>query len=275
MYKIEVTDEEKEILESLSPKWEALFISTKHRNVGLTIIKEHFTDITGDQISDFGVKLNIFAEKFALNGPGSVGNDLDTGLKLLKTFRDELKKLEDAKQELTNAERLFNLPISSYSALVQVQKEMRGLEELYKLYDDQRKSRLEWAETLWRDLDIQLLSDGIENYIKLLKKQSKEVRAMPMARTLENNMNSFKELLPLINDLKHEAHWKSLMKETGIEFDMNPETFTLNNLFAMELHMFNESIQMIVTSASKELQIEKGVKEVIETWDKMKFEVYK
>ena len=49
------------------------------------------------------------------------------------------------------------------------------------------------------------------------------------------------------------------MKETGIEFDMNPETFTLNNLFAMELHRFNESIQVIVTSASKELQIEKVI----------------
>ena len=54
------------------------------------------------------------------------------------------------------------------------------------------------------------------------------------------------------------------MKETGIEFDMNPETFTLNNLFAMELHRFNESIQVIVTSASKELQIEK----VITIYDK-------
>jgi dynein heavy chain len=47
------------------------------------------------------------------------------------------------------------------------------------------------------------------------------------------------------------------MNETGIEFDMNPETFTLANLFAMELHRFNETIQGIVTSASKELQIEK------------------
>jgi dynein heavy chain len=65
------------------------------------------------------------------------------------------------------------------------------------------------------------------------------------------------------------------MKETGIEFDMNPETFTLENLFAMELHRFNEVIQGIVTSASKELQIEKGVKEVIETWEKLKFEVNK
>ena len=128
-------------------------------------------------------------------------------------------------------------------------------------------------------MDIQLLVDGIDNYIKSLKKMSRDVRAMPVARTLENKMKSFKEALPLMTDLKHEAlrerHWKNLMKETGIEFDMNPETFTLANLFAMELHRFNEVIQNIVTSASKELQIEKGVKEVIETWDKLKFDVIK
>jgi dynein heavy chain, axonemal len=111
----------------------------------------------------------------------------------------------------------------------------------------------------------------------------REVKSMAVARTLENKMKAFKDALPLMADLKHEAlrerfieylnfnfffkvykkillpkrHWKQLMKETGIEFDMNPETFTLANLFAMELHRFNEVIQGIVTSASKELQIEK------------------
>ena len=138
MYKIEVPGEEKEILETLQPKWDALFLSTKHRDVSLTITKEHFTEITADQISDFGVKLKIFAEKFANSGPGAVANDLDLGFKLLKSFRDELHKLEHDKQELTNSERLLNLPISSYGALVQVQKEMRGLEDLYKLYEEQK-----------------------------------------------------------------------------------------------------------------------------------------
>jgi hypothetical protein len=33
----------------------------------------------------------------------------------------------------------------------------------------------------------------------------REVKAMPVARTLESKMKSFKEALPLINDLKHEA----------------------------------------------------------------------
>lgn len=79
MYKIEVTPEELETLASLEPTWASLFMNSKHRDVGLTIVKEKFTEITIDQISDFGVKLKAFAEKFAKQGPGSVGDDLDLG----------------------------------------------------------------------------------------------------------------------------------------------------------------------------------------------------
>ena len=279
MYNVEVSGEERSILESIEATWLDLFLKSKHRDVGLTNVKERFTEITQDHIASFGIRVQAFAERFAQSGPGSVGDDLEGGVKLLKAYRDELAKFEADKQELTNAERLFNLPISNYAALSHVQKEMRGLEELYRLYEDQKKSRQEWSETLWRDLDIQLLVDGIDNYIKSLKKMAKDVRSLRVARTLENKMKAFKEALPLMSDLKHEAlrerHWRQLMKETACEFDMNPDTFTLANLFDMELHRFNEVIQNIVTSASKELQIEKGVKEVIETWEKLKFEVGK
>lgn len=47
------------------------------------------------------------------------------------------------------------------------------------------------------------------------------------------------------------------MNKTGQKFEMNPETFTLQNVFAMELHCFQESIGEIVNCAVKELAIEK------------------
>ena len=47
------------------------------------------------------------------------------------------------------------------------------------------------------------------------------------------------------------------MKKTGQVFEMNPETFTLENVFAMELHRFQETIGDIVNCAVKELAIEK------------------
>jgi len=47
------------------------------------------------------------------------------------------------------------------------------------------------------------------------------------------------------------------MEKTGQTFDMNAETFTLQNIFAMELHRFQDKIGEIVNCAIKELAIEK------------------
>ena len=47
------------------------------------------------------------------------------------------------------------------------------------------------------------------------------------------------------------------MTKTGQKFDMNPDTFTLENVFAMELHRFQDTIGEIVNCAVKELAIEK------------------
>lgn len=47
------------------------------------------------------------------------------------------------------------------------------------------------------------------------------------------------------------------MVQTGRSFDINPETFTLENVFAMELHQYKDAISDIVAAAQKELSIEK------------------
>ena len=65
------------------------------------------------------------------------------------------------------------------------------------------------------------------------------------------------------------------MELTGKNFDMNPDTFTLENLFAMELHNYADTISDIVGSANKELSIEKGLNEVVSTWQTMEFTVHK
>lgn len=46
------------------------------------------------------------------------------------------------------------------------------------------------------------------------------------------------------------------MEKTGVFFEMT-ETFTLENMFAMELHKHTEVLNVIVTAAVKEVAIEK------------------
>ena len=278
MYDIEVTDEEKDIQLKMPQIWDELVYKSKNTDAGLFNVKKKFTEYTQDQIKEFKKDITTFSTKFFESGPGAVGTDLDKGLELMKSFRKEVGELELVRQELANAEKLFDLPITMYPDLLDVQKQMKGLEMVYNLYEEQLAAREQWAETLWSNLNVQVLQDGIEVFLKNLRKMPRDVKSTQTARALESKMKEFRDSLPLFGDLKHDAlrerHWKDLMTKTGQKFDINPETFTLANVFSMELHRYQDTIAEIVTSASKEMSIEKGVKEVEETWNNMKFTVY-
>lgn len=55
------------------------------------------------------------------------------------------------------------------------------------------------------DLNIQLLQEGVEGFIKRLRQLPKDVQALPVALFLEGRLKEFRESLPLLLDLKNEA----------------------------------------------------------------------
>ena len=52
----------------------------------------------------------------------------------------ELQKFENTRLDLAQAEKLFDLPITMYPELQYIQKEMKGLEQIYALYEEQNVS---------------------------------------------------------------------------------------------------------------------------------------
>ncbi|XP_044053526.1 dynein axonemal heavy chain 10 isoform X1 [Siniperca chuatsi] len=277
MYKIEVGEDELELVSNIGQMWSDLFTESRQVDRSLTDVKKSFTEITKEKTKEFKQELSIFAESFNMHGPGAVGDDLEKGMTIIGTYEADLAKVLARRQELANAEKLLDLPVTVYPDVISIQKDMKGLRQIYDVYKAQKDAKTEWSQTLWVDLDIQLLQEGIEGFIKSLRQLPKDVRALPVAFFLEGRMKEFKESLPLLLDLKNEAlrdrHWKELMERTGTSFEMNPDSFTLENMFAMELHKYANVIGDTVTSAVKELSIEKGVKEVVETWENMKFSV--
>lgn len=75
---------------------------------------------------------------------------------------------------------------------------------------------------------------------------SVQIRTLPIGVVLDQKMKQFKNAVPLMVNLKHEAmrdrHWNRLMEQTGQVFDMHPDRFTLANMFAMELHKYQVQI---------------------------------
>uniref|UniRef100_A0A8B9QA73 Dynein axonemal heavy chain 10 n=1 Tax=Apteryx owenii TaxID=8824 RepID=A0A8B9QA73_APTOW len=279
MYSIPVANEEQEMADKIREKWETLLFEASEVDHSLGSIKRTFTKITRQQVGDYSKEIADFFHKFTTEGPGAVGEDLDKGLELMDIFEKEVEKLEKSHQELGNAEKLFDLPITLYPELMKAQNDMEGLKQIYGIYKLQKVTKEEWSQTLWINLNVQFLQEGIEGFLKTLRKLPKQVRSMPVAFHLEAKMKAFQDSIPLLLDLKSEAlrerHWQELMERTGTSFEMTTETFTLENMFAMELHRHSDVISEIVGTAVKELSIEKGVKEIVETWEHMKFTVQK
>lgn len=74
-----MTDEEKELVNCIWSKWEALVLESKNVDASLVVVKKKFTEITTVQIGDFGSEVQKFQDKFKMYGPGAIGRDLDKG----------------------------------------------------------------------------------------------------------------------------------------------------------------------------------------------------
>ncbi|KAH8871924.1 Dynein heavy chain 10, axonemal [Schistosoma japonicum] len=276
-HSLPVPENETESVKNLRSTWMDLLKCANHKEHTLSRVKSKFAKITLEDIENFNHLVDDFDKRFKEGGPGTMINDLDSAVTLAKEYHEELDQIEAKRKELTSAEQLFNLPITQYPQLINIQKELIGLDQLFNIYLKQKQAREEWSQILWRDLNITLLQNGVEKYLKDLRNLPKSIRTLPIGRVIFEQIRTFRDSLPLFLDLKNEAlrerHWNELMRKTGQTFDMNPETFTLANIFAMNLHQFADQISEIVAFAIKELSIEKGVKEVEETWQNLNFSV--
>ena len=86
---------------------------------------------------------------------------------------------EKDRQELANAEKLFDLPITMYPELLQVQKEMTGLDKIYEIYKQQKVRRLsETSPILTNAIFIRLsslLTHELLNFVQTSQNSFEEV----------------------------------------------------------------------------------------------------
>ena len=68
----------------------------------------------------------------------NVSKSLLSGVELLKKFKEEFANFEKERQELANAEKLFGLSITLYPELLEMEKELKGLDQIFSIYENQK-----------------------------------------------------------------------------------------------------------------------------------------
>jgi dynein heavy chain len=266
----------------LGERWHDLVILSKTLEMRQEDLRKQFLTMTEADVTNFKNSTKKVWKKQRANGPGSSNgsDDLEKGLELLEEMQSEVAEMQKRRGELVSAERLFDLPNTTYPDLLEMAEEMSVLERIYDLYSVYKEFRNSQSGTLWVELNIQKLNEGAEGLVKQATRLKKSI--VPSRSVLEsvvNEVTSFRDSLPLIQQLKSPAmkdrHWKELMKLTGVQFDMNLTTFKLRNLFEMKLYRFADDVNKTAYKATQELKIESSLKKVQEHWKKTSFEYAK
>ncbi|PNF33091.1 Dynein heavy chain 10, axonemal [Cryptotermes secundus] len=278
-HKVPAPEEDEDMAHEVQRMWEALYVKALSRSLMLESTKARFAKLTVEEIEEFLKIIADFVVRFEEEGPGSVGQDLDSGLLRMDEYRPLLLKLEEKRLDLVNAEMLFDLPLTDYSSFIKCKTDMEGFEEIYKLYKEQKAACEVWSKTLWVNFNPEVLFDGMENFMREFRCFNEAVKQLPVGHVLGTRMEDTKNAVSLFVELKNDAlrgrHWQELMDKTGHHLDMSADRFTLESMFAMQLHRYRDIAEEIVANALKELEIEKGVKEISEVWSAMKFTAMK
>lgn len=119
------------------------------------------------------------------------------------------------KLELVNAEGLFGLDTTEYPELQRMVLELKKLERIYDLYQEQRELEESNSATPWGDLDVGSLQRGVEVLEKKARKE-KQFKEHSIFRAVEGRIFNFKDSIPLLVKLKNEAmkprHWHKLIE---------------------------------------------------------------
>uniref|UniRef100_A0A6S8LSH1 AAA+ ATPase domain-containing protein n=1 Tax=Dunaliella tertiolecta TaxID=3047 RepID=A0A6S8LSH1_DUNTE len=258
--------------------WAALADEADDVDWRLEDTKKLFSETTRQQVSEFQEYTSQLWERFKTTGPGVPTIELNVGLELLHQFQGELDSACKSREQLVLAERLFDMDITSYPCLGQLENEMKKLQQVYAVYQEHVDSVRQYACMLWSELDVASMMAGTDEVAQKLRKL-KHLRLLPVFDLVEKDIQGFYNSLPLMKELKSEAlrrrHWQQLMEVTGQEFDMDAKTFTLGSMFSMQLHKYAEEISKITNAAVKELTIENEIKKLTDVWREQRFELGK
>eukprot|EP00201_Polytomella_parva_P017476 CAMPEP_0175071536 /NCGR_PEP_ID=MMETSP0052_2-20121109/19298_1 /TAXON_ID=51329 ORGANISM="Polytomella parva, Strain SAG 63-3" /NCGR_SAMPLE_ID=MMETSP0052_2 /ASSEMBLY_ACC=CAM_ASM_000194 /LENGTH=4543 /DNA_ID=CAMNT_0016338719 /DNA_START=12 /DNA_END=13643 /DNA_ORIENTATION=- len=279
---IQLNDQVLQQLENAEFKWKGLKKKMLNRREQLAPLQQAEAIEIRRKSDAFNEKVEEFRSFFLKTAPFTAGGGelkLDTvkpAYRLLNEFRSGnvqnhpsvLQIIAESKQ-LQEAQELFELFQSDYLKLQRCSEELCYLKNLWDMIGTVMYTVSDWYKTPWDKIDVDFLVEETKKLTKDVKTLNKAVRNYEVYRLLEETLKAMLTSLPLVQDLHHPAmrdrHWKLLMTTTGKYFVMD-EKFCLGDLLALELHNYVDACSEIVDRAQKELNIEKQLKKIEDTW---------
>ncbi|KAM9310019.1 dynein axonemal heavy chain 11 [Pholidichthys leucotaenia] len=257
-------------MEELPEKWSGakkLALKVRHeveprKNAEVMVLRRH--------CSDFEVKQTEFREMFRATAPFTY-KAVYPYVSLEKTEK-AIQDMEKEVAELQESANLFDVSIPDYKDIKLCRREIIVLKNLWDIVVYVQSSVENWTMTKWREINVDQMDAELRRFAKDIRNLDKEARVWNVYSGLDlyvkNLLTSLRAVSQLQNLAIRERHWVQLICTIQINFTVTDST-TLEDLLALQLHLFEDEVRNIVDKAVKEMAIEKVVTEIGQTWASM------
>ncbi|KAI8473051.1 MAG: flagellar outer dynein arm heavy chain beta [Monoraphidium minutum] len=270
-------------LETAEVRWKGLKKKVLNRREALAALQQaeavdvrRKSDAFNERVDEYR-KFFLKRAPFAVQGGGELKLEhVRPAYQVLDAFRhggvdghpSVMAIISDSKQ-LQEWQDLFELYVQDYLPLTRCAEDLLHLKSTWDTAAAVLYTFSDWYKTPWDKIEVEFLVEETKKLAKEVKGLNKAVRNYEVYRLLEEALKAMLTSLPLVQDLHHPAmrdrHWKMLMGATGKQFVMDG-CFCLGDLLALELHNYVDACSEIVDRAQKELNIEKQLKRIEDTW---------
>lgn len=272
-YDQELSEETHTLLQELPEKWN----NTKKHQV---TVKQHVAPLQATEVAiirrkctTFDVRQHEFREEFRLTSP--LAFDSTEVYERIDMWHGRTAELECEMNGLSQSAGLFEVHIPDFKQLKACRREVFMLKTLWDMIGLVQSSIVDWKTTLWSDIDVESMEMDCKKFVKDIRSLDKEMRAWDafngLDSTVKNMITSLRAVGELQNPAIRERHWDQLMQATKVSFVMDDDT-SLADLLALNLHEFEDDVRGIVDKATKELGMEKTLKELNNTWSVQEIE---
>ncbi|KAM4740016.1 dynein axonemal heavy chain 8-like [Anableps anableps] len=266
----EVTEREIEGVYNLSSFFKELQSTARSVQDELVRMQPQFKKDLMKCVTVFNTDVDTYMKQFDSEGPLVEGIAPQLASQRLQAFQARFEELWKNFTTYSSAELLLGLPVTEYDNLHIKKKELDLLQKLYGLYDAVMSKIDGYYKILWTSLDIEKINAELLDFQNRCRKLPKALKEWQAFLDLKKTIDDFNESCPLLEMMANKSikrrHWDRIATLTEHEFEIESETFTLQNIMEAPLLTYKDDIEDICISAVKEKDIEAKLSQVKELW---------
>ncbi|KAK3267509.1 hypothetical protein CYMTET_23939 [Cymbomonas tetramitiformis] len=198
----------------------------------------------------------------------------------LELIRNSIANMRQKSETYQGYQKLFNMTVDDFSNLALTEKECGSRYNVWKLLYDFETNTHAWTTGDVKGLEILTITSEVETTATSAYKMGKANKEDRVVYRLKDEVDEFKQIMPLIEELANVAlkdrHWKEIFSmlpdpATG-KVKFSPEDdFSVKDLIELNVMGKMEEVQRISTNASKEHSLENALVKMVEDWNGIEF----